>query len=106
MGERDVLITEIGAALTILGLLLVFLPLFVGRAAASAGINASQDEIKAAVRLAWAVPLLIALAAGDATVGLLTLWSRIDAAELTGWVLLGLIWLVVSLAVVTVASET
>ncbi len=41
----------------------------------------------------------MAVAAADATLGLMTLWDWLDAATLTGWVLLILIWGVVALSV-------
>jgi hypothetical protein len=98
VGERDALGVEIGAALGTLGLLLVFLPLFVQAAAAASSGREPQKERRARIRQAWAVPALIALAAADATLGLLTLWGKTDAAAASAWLLLVLVWLVVALA--------
>jgi hypothetical protein len=89
---------EIGAALGILGLLLVFLPLFVQGAVAAAAGREPQRERRARIRQAWAIPGLIALAAADATLGLLTLWDKVGAAGATAWLLIVLVWLVVALA--------
>jgi hypothetical protein len=46
--------------------------------------------------------VLIAFASADASIGLFALWGKWDTAELTGWLLLVLVWLIVLLAVVTV----
>ncbi len=102
MSERHVLTTEIGAALGILGLLLVFLPLFLQRATQKMGVAGTARERMTWIILSWALPGLIALAGVDATLGLLTLWGIVDCAKITGWVLLALIWLVVCTSFVTV----
>lgn len=78
MSARDVLAVEIGAALGILGLLLVFLPLFVEAAVRAGGGRETQQERRARMRQAWGVPVLIGLAALDATLGLVTLWGKSD----------------------------
>jgi hypothetical protein len=98
MGARDVVVVEIGAALTILGLLLVFLPLFLQSAAMAKGGRESQKERGRRIRRAWCVPALIGIAAVDAMLGLLTLWGKIGAANETGWLLIALVWLVAFLA--------
>jgi hypothetical protein len=98
MAERDTLIAEVGAALAILGLLLVFLPLFLQAARGAAQGREPQQTRRARVRQAWSVPFLIAIAAADATLGLVTLWTTVDAARATGVLLLVLVWLVVVLA--------
>jgi hypothetical protein len=98
VGERDTLGVEIGAALGTLGLLLVFLPLFLRAAVAAKYGGEPQRERRARLRRAWAVPGLIALAAADATLGLLTLWGKTGAAGVTAWLLIVLVWLVVGLA--------
>ena len=95
---------EIGAALGILGLLLVFLPLFVQAAVQAGGGRETQEERRARMRQAWGVPLLIAVAALDATFGLVTLWGKGDLATATGWLLLVLVWLVVALSARTVRT--
>ncbi len=98
MSARDAVGVEIGAALGILGLLLVFLPLFVQAAVQAAGGRETQKERRARVLQAWGVPVLIAIAAIDATLGLVTLWGKSDAATATGWLLIALVWLIVGLS--------
>jgi hypothetical protein len=102
MGERDVLTAEVGAALGILGLLLVFLPLFLQSLEATYEGRATARERRARAWRAWSVPALIAIAATDATLGVLTLWGTVCAARATGYMLLGLIWLVVAVAATAV----
>ncbi len=102
MDARDTLSVEIGAALGILGLLLVFLPLFVQAVLRAEGGRESQKERRVRLLQAWAVPVLIAIAALDATLGLITLWGKSDAGGATGWLLLVLVWLVVVLSAWTV----
>ena len=104
MSARDTLAVEIGAALGILGLLLVFLPLFVQAAVRAGGGNETQQERRARMRQAWGIPLLIGIAALDATFGLLTIWDKQDLAAATGWLLLVLVWLVVALSAWTVRT--
>jgi hypothetical protein len=98
VGRRDALGVEIGAALAILGLLLVFLPLFIQAAADAAEGKEPQKERRARKRRAWAVPIVIAVAATDAMLGLLTLWGTWHAAAAAGWMLVALTWLVVGLS--------
>ena len=98
MGARDALGVEIGAALAILGLLLVFLPLFIQAAANAAAKAEPLKGTRARKRQAWGVSVLIAIAATDAMVGLFTLWGRWHAAAATGWMLIGLTWLVALLS--------
>jgi uncharacterized membrane protein len=95
---------EVGAALGILGLLLVFLPLFVQAAANAAQGKEPQKERRARIRQAWGVPVLIAVAAIDATLGLLSLWDTWGVAGTVGWLLIVLMWLVVVLAAWTVKT--
>lgn len=99
MNDPSILTAEVGAALGILGLLLVFLPLLLGAVADASGGQASQRERNWRLRERWVVPVLMAVAATDATLGLVTLWDWADVATLTGWVLLALIWGVVALSV-------
>jgi hypothetical protein len=102
MGSHEAVLAEIAGALGILGLLLVFLPLYIQRVAKAAGGNVSQKEREKREAWAWAVPALIALASVDVTVGLFAIWGKWGTADLTGWLLLALIWLVAALAAVTV----
>jgi cadmium resistance protein CadD (predicted permease) len=96
-------VAEIAGALGILGLLLVFLPLYLQWVAEAAGGTETAKERRKRIAWAWSVPALIALASGDATVGLFALWGKWTTADLTGWLLLGLVWLIVVLAIATVA---
>jgi hypothetical protein len=98
MSARDVVGVEIGAVLAILGLLLVFLPLFLQSAAMAKGGKESQRERRRRILRAWCVPALIAIAAVDAVLGLLTLWGKTGAATETGWLLVALVGLVALLA--------
>lgn len=98
MSERDTLGVEIGAAIGILGLLLVFLPLFVQAALRAGGGNETQDQLRARRRQAWAVPVLIGVAALDATLGLVTLWDKVEVGAIAGWVLIALVWHLVALS--------
>ncbi|MEX2555165.1 MAG: hypothetical protein WEB06_05990 [Actinomycetota bacterium] len=104
MSERDTLGVEIGTAIGILGLLLVFLPLFVQAAARAGGGHESAEQRRARTRQAWAVPVLIGVAALDATLGLVTLWDKLDVGSIAGWLLLVLVWHVVALSVWTVKT--
>lgn len=104
MTERDALIAELGAAFAILGLLLVFLPLFLDAVRQGEGGQATARQLRWRKARSWFVPVTIAVAAADGTTGLLTLWGTCSLAKLTGILLLVLVWLVVSLAVVAVAS--
>src|SRR4051812_30668507 len=105
MSEPDVLILEIGAVISILGLLLVFMPLFLQRAQAWAALASSQSDKRARERLLWFPPALMAVAAIDASMGLLTLWCKVRLATETGWLLLVLIWATVILSVVAVKAR-
>lgn len=56
------------------------------------------------MRQAWGVPVLIGLAALDATLGLVTLWGKSDVGAATGWLLIVLVWLVLALSAWTVRT--
>jgi hypothetical protein len=102
VGLRETLIVETEAAFVILGLLLVFLPMYLGvlaRTEANAESGRSRRVVHA---LAWSVPVLIVLAGVDATLGLLTLWGHADDAKPTAILLLVLTWLVALLALAAV----
>jgi hypothetical protein len=101
---RDALGVEIGAAIGMLGLLLVFLPLFVQAAANASQGKEPQKERRARIRQAWVVAFLVAIAAVDATLGLLSLWGTWGVATLTGWLLVALLWLVVGVATLAVKT--
>jgi hypothetical protein len=99
MMSRDVLLAEVGAAVAILGLLLVFLPLFLRAAERAAGGEESEDERRSRERRAYVVAGTVVGAALVVTLGLLALWLRSDVlATLTGIGLLIVTWCVVLLA--------
>ena len=103
MTSRDVVLSEVGAAFAILGLVLVFLPLFVQAAERAAGGEEPESERKARERRAYAVAGTVGLAAVVVTLGLLALWLRCNPlAALTGVGLLVLTWCVVILAAMAV----
>jgi hypothetical protein len=101
VGLRDTLIVETEAAFTILGLLLVFLPMFLSVLARTEATPMRGPHF-VVVALAWAVPGLIVIAGTDATLGLLALWGHADEAKPVALVLLVLTWLVAVLAIVAV----
>lgn len=102
MGTHEAILAEIAGALGILGLLLVFLPLYVQRVEAARKETKSQSTQRRLKKAAWIAPVLIAVASADATFGLFTIWGKWDTAGITGWMLLVLVWLIVLLAVGTV----
>ena len=104
MDARDALGVEIGAALGILGLLLVFLPLFVQAAANAAQGKEPQKERRMRIRQAWGVSVLIAIAATDATLGLFSLWGTWQVGNAAGWLLVVLMWLVAVLSALAVKT--
>jgi hypothetical protein len=99
---RDTLIVETEAAFTILGLLLVFLPMFLNVLTRTEGSANLQGPRVVVLALAWAVPVLIVIAGIDATFGLLALWGHTSGAKPTAVLLVVLTWLVALLAVVAV----
>jgi hypothetical protein len=97
-----VLVVETEAAFTILGLLLVFLPMFLTVLARGETTHALNAPRFIAFTLAWSVPALIVLAGLDATFGLLALWGHHAEVKPTAILLVVLIWLVAVLAAVAV----
>ena len=103
MGSKETLIVETEVAFTILGLLLVFLPMFL-----NVLLRAEQNEtLSGAPRgvvftLAWSVPVLIVIAGLDATLGLFALWGHNGASKPAALLLVVLTWLVACLAAVAV----
>ena len=81
-----------------LGLLLVFLPLFLASVVGAAGGRETQQERRSRIRRAWAVPALIAIAAADAMLGLFSLWGTWRMEAVAGWLLVALVWLVAGLS--------
>lgn len=99
MASRDVLLAEVGAAFGILGLLLVFLPLFLQAFERAVGGEQPYEAVRAIGFRAYFVAGTVALAAVVVTLGLLGLWVRCDPlAVLTGVGLLVVTWCVVILA--------
>ncbi len=100
---HETLVVETEAAFTILGLLLVFLPMFLTVLARAEESDGSMPGSRfLVIALAWSVPVLIVLAGLDATFGLLAIWGNGEAAKPTAFLLLLLTWLVALLAVVAV----
>jgi hypothetical protein len=102
VGGHDTLIVETEAAFTILGLLLVFLPMFLAvltRAETTQPLNVPRVI---AVALAWSVPVLIVLAGLDATFGLLALWGHHSTVRPAALLIVVLTWLIAVLATVAV----
>ena len=99
------MLAEVGAALAILGLLLVFLPLFLD-AAQKAALGAEPiAELRSRKFRAKLVTASIALAAAVVSVGLISVWTDFDLlAILAGIGLLALTWCVVLLGVMAVAT--
>jgi hypothetical protein len=104
MGRRDTLVTEVGAAFAILGLLLVFLPLFLDAVRRGEGGQVTAKQRRWLVVRSWLVPATIVVAAADGTAGVLSLWGTYDLARVAGVMLVLLIWMVVLLAVIAVAT--
>jgi hypothetical protein len=102
VGSRDTLIVETEAAFTILGLLLVFLPMFLTVLTRTEGSSHLRGSRIVVVVLAWSVPGLIVIAGLDATLGLFALWGNTAEAKPTALLLVVLTWLVAILAVVAV----
>lgn len=102
MGARDTLIVETEAAFTILGLLLVFLPMFLNVLTRTEGTIRVAGPRVVLVALAWSVPALIVIAGIDATLGLFALWGHTNDAKPTAVLLVVLTWLVALLAVAAV----
>ena len=99
MTSRDVLLTEAAAAFGILGLLLVFLPLFLQAFERAVEAEQPYATVQAIGLRAYAVAGSVALAAAVATLGLLALWLESDPlAILTSAGLLLLTWCVAGLA--------
>jgi hypothetical protein len=101
LGSHETLIVETEAAFTILGLLLVFLPMFL-TVLSRADTTRLDVPRPLAVALAWAVPVLIVLAGLDATFGLLALWGFDDVVKPTAILIVVLTWLIAVLAIVAV----
>jgi hypothetical protein len=102
VGSKDTLVVETEMAFVILGLLLVFLPMFL-----TVLLRAEESETfrlprAIVIALAWSVPLLIVVAGLDATLGLLALWGHPTASKPVAIILVVLTWLVVGLAVIAV----
>jgi hypothetical protein len=102
VGSKETLVVETEVAFVILGLLLVFLPMFLTVLLRAEESDAFLLPHAVAVGLAWSVPILIVVAGLDATLGLVALWGYSFASKPMALLLVVLTWLVVGLAVVAV----
>ena len=102
MGSKETLIVETEVAFVILGLLLVFLPMFLTVLLRAEESDSFRLPHAVAVVLAWSVPSLIVVAGLDATLGLAALWGYTGASKPIALILVFLTWLVVGLAFVAV----
>jgi small-conductance mechanosensitive channel len=104
--SRDVLLAEVGAAFGILGLLLVFLPLFLRAFERAVGGEQPYEAVRAIGFRVSFVALTVAIAALVVTLGLFALWLRSDPlAVLTGGGLLVVTWCVVILAGLAISTR-
>jgi uncharacterized membrane protein len=107
MDARDTLVAEVGAAVAILGLLLVFLPLFLDAVAKAAGSQTTPiGAVQLRELLSWAVPATMVVSAASVTTGLLTLWGTAALGKETALLLTATVWLVVLLAVSAVMKAS
>lgn len=105
MPARDTLVTEIGAAVAILGLLLVFLPLFLDAVAKAAASDTTPWlVVKVKKWLTWTVPATMVVAGASATTGLMTLWGTAALGKPCALLLVAAVWLAVLLAAIAVLS--
>jgi hypothetical protein len=100
MSDHGTLIAETTSALALMGLLLVFLPLFLDAVAKGRGGRVPWQKLRLLKLRPWLVAITVAIGATDATAGLLTLWGTSDLATLTAVLQLVMIWTVVVLALV------
>ena len=103
MAARDTLVTEVASALALVGLLLVFLPLFLDALGRARGGNVPWRKLRLMKLRPWLVAIAVAIGAADATAGLLTLWGVCSLATLTAVLQLVLLWFVVGLVVLASA---
>lgn len=104
MDERDTLITEVGAAFGLVGLLLVFLPLFLDAVSKGRGGAVPWRKLQLLKLQTWLVAATVGVGATDATTGLLTLWGTCDLAKLTAILLVITVWAVVLLALLATSQ--
>jgi hypothetical protein len=99
VGERDTLITEVGAAIGLVGLLLVFLPIFLDAVSKGRGGVVPWRKLQLLKLQSWLVAGTVGVGAADATTGLLTLWGTCELAKPTAILLVVAVWAVVFLAI-------
>jgi hypothetical protein len=99
VGERDTLITEVGAAIGLVGLLLVFLPIFLDAVSKGRGGTVPWRRLQLLRLQSWLVAGTVGVGAADATLGLLTLWGTCDFAKVTAILLVVAVWAVALLAI-------
>jgi hypothetical protein len=104
VGERDTLITEVGAAIGLVGLLLVFLPIFLGAVQRGRGGGVPWRKLQLLKLQSWLVAGTVGVGAADATFGLLTLWGPRDFARPTAILLVVAVWAVVLLAILATSQ--
>lgn len=93
------MIAEIGAAVGLVGLLLVFLPIFLDATRRQRGGSIPWRRLQILRLQTWLVAGTVGLGATDATLGLLTLWGTHDFAKMTGILLVVAVWAVLFLAI-------
>jgi hypothetical protein len=100
--SKETLILETEVAFVILGLLLVFLPMFLTVLLRAEESESFRLPRAVAIALAWSVPVLIVVAGLDATLGMFALWGHASASKPVAVILVVLTWLVVGLAGIAV----
>ena len=93
-----------GGAISLTGLLLVFLPFFLDRLRAAKD-GASVSTLRWLRRLMWLTAAAVMLPAAAATSGLVTLWGIQDLAVLTAVLVTVALWTVAAFALLTVWLE-
>jgi hypothetical protein len=99
LSARDTLIAEVGAAVGLVGLLLVFLPIFLDAVRTGRGGAMPWRKLQLLKLQSWLVAGTVGVGAADATLGLLTLWGTSDFATPTAVLLVIAVWAVVLLAI-------
>jgi hypothetical protein len=97
--DRDTLIAEVGAAVGLVGLVLVFLPIFLNAVGRGRGGNVPWRKLRLLKLQSWLVAGTVGVGAADATLGLLTLWGTCEFARPTAILLVVAVWAVVLLAI-------
>lgn len=103
LGVEDsaTLAAEVGGALALEGLMLVFLPVFLDR------LRSNKEALSAkwitiSRFIIWLAAALVIVPAAAATLGLVTLWDQANYARATAALTMISIWLVVGYTILTV----